>query len=123
MSSWNFLKFPFISVTVGSGDSYAKNDQICKTVTIVTVVSRNNNGQSILNVSINFPSLLPCKNIDYTVTFVIHLQEWVPDPGTDKQIRLRHGGGGWGQEPEDLQPGEGSGQAGAAGAGPQEENE
>ena len=46
MSSWNFLKFPFTSVTVGSGDSYAKSDQICKTVTIVTVVSRNNNGQS-----------------------------------------------------------------------------
>ena len=48
MSSWSFLKFPFTSVTVGSGDNYAKNDQICKTVTIVTVGSRNNNGQSSL---------------------------------------------------------------------------
>ena len=46
MSFWNFLKFPFTSVTVGSGDNYAKNDQICKTVTIVTVGSGNNNGQS-----------------------------------------------------------------------------
>ena len=51
------------------------------------------------------------------------LQERVSDPGFDKQIWLRHGGGGREQEPEDLQPGEGAGQAGAAGAGPQAANE
>ena len=39
------------------------------------------------------------------------IQERVPDPGPDQQIRLRRGGGGRGQEPEDLQPRAGAGQA------------
>ena len=62
------------------------------------------------------------RSLKYSVLYVC-LQERVPDPGPDQQIRLGHGGGGRGQEPEDLQPRAGACEAGAAGARPQAADE